>query len=1801
MGYDTIGSTFELGYTCEDPLDVGDPASAGTLDAARIYREPGDTPGAGEVPNPYSVRVDKQLQTQSVLAENVKLTRMPLGATCKVQEKVTLPPKYTDRNDPLYSSMEADRIFNSNTQYTGYGAKITSTEGKNDPATGTPIPNPSEYNSEAVLTVAPAQGNASNINSRTTFTMNKAKIKLRMRVESEGGTPPAEVLGSIEKIPVQLTCRYMSDPANPPETLKGVPFFPGMVISDVVGVPVHAVDTGDPAAGYIDFVQSEQKAAADPALGLEATALDRLATFPVGTHCVISTDIPENAVGYDPVEDGPTLAEQLAGTGWTQAKQQINSDMCAGDYQKYQKGGEYYGNMFRADGTPIPVGERGNTPLPHCSDNYTYLHTGDQQWVENPTASGVEMRLELVETIKRQENTVNITNLAGGDAAGEIMRLPTPMTGTLKCTPQGGAAGEELYERTFEIKPGTQDHALPVSFTDVPGDSTCEVSLNPSAELDANPNLEAVQYPAAKQFEVKANDVDITLETVANYKRAPLPVTHRSVAGAGLTTPEGESKVDAQVKQITAKCKRPDGSEVDPISVEVTNDRTDNPVEKVLTEADGRGLPYGTVCSFSTEYPNLPSDVIGKAVYDNGSVGTPSGPKNRVTVGDGAKMNITSTFDKVEANIMARVANDADNFNPADSPFLPYIDDAAKLRFECPGQEPVDIYVYDAEPIDVLPVDTDCTVTLLDPQAGGDESAGVVPYTVSTEVEFYVQNPGEAKPASQPVALAPGESYTFRSPAQGSQGFLSFRNTFSILKKDVNLNVSVNATVPTEKQGTTTATIWEADGAGMEARWVQALEATPASEALWLSYRCYYSETPGEALSPERLYNPRNPLQIAVEGSQRLGENLNATVPVTIKDVPRGATCEFRIAQGAPDMAFAPINAESPVAAAAWELFDAAKLDTTNSPGFYHGADVNHSAGNASPGVYTINDYGKSAFLAVTGDAAQPSEMNYKLTYDMLPAQFNVKMKVKGDGVAQVLPTKLLDTKFRCTLNGVPVTSGRTYEANPAGVWNDPQQTPEKLLDTEPVDPNGWSTLKASRFAVGAIPNQIAGIPAGAECEAFQTEASARIDDTSWVPTWEAGTGPMSRGVESRAQYTELAEPSGATSEAKGGYLKGQDGPVIKFKLPTKVTAPAGNVLCDASADGQGSGETCASVYGDKVGPVPPVAERFYGTITPWSEYTFNKTQLVIRKSFSGDGKELAENNDYRVHLTCYQDPDKVMVGDDELPTNQEQFEKTLELKKSGNHTAVFELLVPVHYTCTVSEFAAPTYDAKAETTFSSPSKINATETLPVTPQDPGVGQVARAAFVTNPALGGRDENRAQRVTVIDSNSKYERLRAALAVLIERDDKSTDGDYVNVGPGVGVESYDVEYDCVDPYLKDGDGQPRRYSGTVQAGNGQGPVEIKPAPNPEYDRFDSNSPQYLDLPAAAKCTITQQFQRAEGQAPGEEPKNPLDAYVYSPDSGRRNVQLDSQITISKLVDTEPYLITEKVLGTQDGRNLDNVNARPLNEKELKLSAGETTAVTFENRYQLRTANYSFGTVLEGLEGLAEIDGHQVDVTSLPFNFDVSCEYPNMPQNSTFAASGAPLNERFATHQNPAPENPDAKAVPADQATNMWTKLVPEGTACTVKPDFGEDAIAQMPKDIAMKLAGAGFRWDPTVVTKPAALRDGAGDIVLNPDLRGVERQLFTAAEALTLNADTPEQVIAYKLAYTDASELPMTGVPGWRLCFLALMLGLVAAALVLTYRSTTEPLCATRTRANTNSRSTFGSDIRSQNRNERKRE
>lgn len=1745
MGFDVIGTAYTLTYTCKDPQDLTNPDDP---HSGRIYREAGDTPAAGEIANPYSMTVSQAVQTQTYLARDKLLARMPVGATCDVVETMRLPSKYTDPADPLYSSMAADQIFNSNTTYSGTGVAIGAVKGKTD-ATGHIVANPSEYTATAVVSAADESGTSA-IESSTAFTMNKAKIKLRMRVKVEGGTPSNNMLASLQKIPVQLTCRYMPDPKHPPETLKDVPFFPGMVVSDVVGIPVTA--SSDPASGYIDFVQSAQEAGGIPELDLENTTLERMATFPVGTHCIVSTNVTDTMVGYDQADDGVPLAQQLQGTGWMQArdKETINSDMCAADYQKYAEGGGYRDKIFAADGSPIPLAQRTSEP-PACEGMYTYLHSGDQEWLTNPADSSTELRLELVETIQRQNVAVSVKSVVQGDAAREALALGKEFPATLHCEAKSGsvldvngsASGTDL---TFTMKAGTTDYAVPFTISAVPGDATCTITPAHVPELDALSQIESPIYPNAYTFDVHDGENAVTLTTTVNYKRAAVSFTHQSTLGAGLTAVENAAVVAGLTKTITATCTLPDNTTTIRQTFTATND-VDAAFRAAVTMKDNanQGLPYGTSCTFALAYPDLPNDLTAVTTFHNGTEG--SGAENDPHIVVSAAMptlSITSEFSKSTTPLTLRVQGVADGFTQGAWDWLPAVNNDATLEFTCAGGVKTTIAVSSSATLDTLPAQTLCTVKVTQPVGSDNDSGGHVPYSVTTTVASAV-GAGELTAGTYSDA-----GFTFTTPDADSHAVLEFTNTFALLTKDVTINVQMNIRTPRKGMTTSTASIWELGGEGMEDAWRQALERVPDDQSLWLSYRCYPAADAGAPPAASEMASFK-------VGSQRIGTTVNATQTVTLKAVPRGFTCEFRVDEGAADMAFAPIPATDPVARPDWGDISGAEISYagTDSPGFFYGDDAAHASGHMQSGVYTIRDYGKSAFLAVRESTAQT--LTYKLTFNVQAAQFNVKMKVKGDGVASVLPEKLVDVKYRCRLNGVTVTSGRTYQADPKGSWDDPAHPPENLVATAEIDPDGWSTLKASRFAEGAIPNQISGLPAGALCEAYETQASAQIEDTTWVGTWTASDGPMSRGVEKPAVYTNPSVPEGGRS----AYQQGKDGAVIAFRLPTVKTARDGDRLCDANANGSGeAGKTsCESIYGTNIGPVPPVAEYFYGTIVPWNDYTFNKTQLVIRKVLEGDGKNLAENDEFAVHFTCYQDSHYVEIGDDEIHTNQTQFEKTLKLKKGSTpeFVATFEQPIPVHYQCTVSEQRYATYDAAVTTAITALSEVSDGVLLPIHEEAPAAGEAARATFTTDPALGGADADGKQRVTEIQITNTYTRPRAALSVRQTLDTTELTNDNVNVGSGMWIAAYTVGYECVDQYLRDKQGVPVTYTGAVDVLTNGDPVAIKPAPNPEYHSGDPASPPTLDVPASASCTLTQRF---KGDT------NPLDSYIYATNPVRRSVRLDSLRTVE-------HADAHDVYGHQDGADIPDVAAVPVRADELRLSPTTPTSVVFTNRYVLKVDSYTFGTYLETIEGLAKMNGKTVDMTDQPFSYSSVCEYSAMPANARFTAKAGANNDlvqEFTTHQNPRPPQPhtDATAVPLSEVSSLKVFTVPEGTICNVSANFGADAYADMPKGAANKLAEAGFGWKAGIVDPShTSLFDGAGNMILNPDFSALTRRAFTATDTIRLTPDERMQILTYQLVDTDVSELPMTGVPGLRLWYLAIMVALVAAALVLVWRAT----------------------------------
>ncbi|WP_353065149.1 hypothetical protein [Arcanobacterium hippocoleae] len=313
LGYDISGAEFKVGYTCKDPLDNNhvyreyDPNTGkSTKDN---YNRNGGLNDEQKLPNPANFKIHTKVQdeleiplypfvkrqntagqpqsieTQYLTGRDKVITRAPLGTVCNFSEQVKLPPKFdwdgfrykaadwdTDTNHEegvydkpeLLASVPADNLFDTNTNYQAItGAKIT----KKATGKSKSIANPSKYESSVMST----SGNQAVIRSHTEYRAQKSAITARVKVDLPAALQNAQLP---DQIAVGLKCRYMPDPANPPESLRGTLDYPGTGdLADSI-VPLKLVkNSAGKTDGYLVISDSNKNK-----------------FFSVGTHCFVQAD-----------------------------------------------------------------------------------------------------------------------------------------------------------------------------------------------------------------------------------------------------------------------------------------------------------------------------------------------------------------------------------------------------------------------------------------------------------------------------------------------------------------------------------------------------------------------------------------------------------------------------------------------------------------------------------------------------------------------------------------------------------------------------------------------------------------------------------------------------------------------------------------------------------------------------------------------------------------------------------------------------------------------------------------------------------------------------------------------------------------------------------------------------------------------------------------------------------------------------------------------------------------------------------------------------------------------------------------------------------------------------------------------------------------------------------------------------------------------------------------------------------------------------------------------------------------------
>ncbi|WP_215523693.1 DUF5979 domain-containing protein [Varibaculum prostatecancerukia] len=574
--------------------------------------------------------------------------------------------------------------------------------------------------------------------------------------------------------------------------------------------------------------------------------------------------------------------------------------------------------------------------------------------------------------------------------------------------------------------------------------------------------------------------------------------------------------------------------------------------------------------------------------------------------------------------------------------------------------------------------------------------------------------------------------------------------------------------------------------------------------------------------------------------------------------------------------------------------------------------------------------------------------------YRLQLATFNLKKKVGGEGVTIVSGDKHFPVSWSCSLNGKPINIPAPRDI---GLNTDAQATfgndlPSRLKESN-LHPS--ASTEMGRFQQGEW-HVIDALPAGAVCTVTEDPAGAKVDETVWSHYWEITNGYRGRDREGNEKCTDASDKCRA--ENVGGEIQ------VKVLLPRDKKAGKNEAFIPNDPHNPTVGDNLKDANGDPRNPVVPstLPENFAGAMVSWNNYVFEKTQVKVSLTNTGNGAPLARGKTFDARLYCGPPP-LIGAGDAELPPDSSAaaiIRVALSFKESATEPgkwedAVANQLIPVGYRCVLAEEKFPELDAKVTTTIEKDptqdtqtadaaglrglfsynkgknSQVDDDSNLNLMSGDQGI-----VGFIVHPNhVSGQGSTQKQSLFTI--NNDFVRPAAKLKVVqkVRKDDAAS---YMSVGQALvdkGEVGYKAHYQCTDKYLRDDQGNPKVYEGSMDlSANDKTTLstgELTLLSGEDGGNF---------VPASSTCKIWH-----ENQAE----KDPVAKYT--------NPQV--YLNPSAKVVTEGATEQTEALGNSQTPGVLKVTPLSLDPEGKK----ETT-ITFEDFYLVPFDQYQIGTAVEG---------------------------------------------------------------------------------------------------------------------------------------------------------------------------------------------------------------------------------------------
>lgn len=1379
------GAKYSYQWECQDPL--------------------GDNPDDYVVPT--TVADTQQVGNLNLDAYLDKLTvtptPVPVGTQCKITETIKMPGEYTVDTASLWFSSDSDF---KGTNFEIDEAKTQKIKDQRQSVKNIIVGKIKLYD-PTVTTKKDSE-----LLSSTVYDSLRAHVEVTLKFSNTKNDPAlAKIMEGNgvrklpPKVPVYYNCRFMADPTKLPELPEtNLGTYPGYVGVDWVGVKP------DGTAKVI--------------LGQDKNGKD---TWPVGTHCLLSTVPPNQNI------NGPddTVGKQVDFPGVV-VKDSYESTICQEDHK-----------------------DKPTNPKA-CSNNYFWVHSPGKQVIN------------ITEDLQRLEGKLRVTKELTGEAASQ--GIGKDFTMQLKCTDEGVALPIDGQDTsTFKVK-----RSEPRVVTGVPAGVNCVLTEEQMAANTAVPSAEVtVPSPISTTITDTTIETPVTVTNDLAYKRVNLTVNHHLAWGNPAPDDSMKQELESKVNRVSVSCQPPGGNTPIEQTVDITGEGS-HTIPDII--------PAGSLCSVRS----VPQDISGLDVNYQA-------PGQQITIdSSGSTVNLTTTYSLPAAGTWTLRPN-VENL-PEPQALRSLIPDKVTAQLTCDGvtgSQDVTINLKSGAlsqiNTDGIPADANCKLTgsLL---GAGDRD--------KIDVHFAVGDPNLANATS-------GAGLDLNLQAPETNGSRTHDLYFWYQTKTATTNLTAASTMWTSKDANSTAT---GDRITVPEEWRKAVLGIDSDPTKTTKVPVDVSCTLGSGTNQSTL---NYLLEVSNDGSQSqvtlpVGWNCTATAPKAGLTIP--------------------------------------------------GTDLKDPAWSGAGGTVSADKY------SYQWTSAAGQSIALQRDYRLQLATFNLKKKVGGEGVTIISGDKHFPVSWSCSLNGKPI---KIPAPRDIGLRTDAQGTFGTDL-AERLEESKLQTTahtEMGRFQQGEW-HVIDALPAGAICTVTEDHDAAKVDETVWSHYWEITYGYRGRDREGNEKCTD------ASDKCRAAIV--DDKIQVQVLLPRDRKAGPNESFIENDPHDPTVGDNLKDDKGNPFNPVVPktLPENFAGAMISWNNYVFEKTQVKVSLTNTGNGAPLARGKTFDARLYCGPPP---LIGADgaaDLPADSSAaaiIKVALTFKEKDGEPGVWEdvvakQLIPVGYRCVLAEAKFPELDAKVTTTIAKATdppqetqtadadglralfSYNTHKPKPDSQvdDDPNLnllgGDQGIVGFIVHPNhVSGQGSTQKQSIFTI--NNDFDRPAAKLKVVqkVRKDDAAS---YMSVGQALvdkGEVAYKAHYQCTDKYLKDTQGNPQVYEGSMNL-SANDPTTLS---TNEITLLSGDAGGNF-VPATSTCKIWHE---------NRDGKDPITKYT------------NPQVYLNPSAKVVTEGATEQTEALGNSQTPDVLKVTPLS---LDPEGKKETTITFEDFYLVPFDLYQIGTAVEG---------------------------------------------------------------------------------------------------------------------------------------------------------------------------------------------------------------------------------------------